>query len=129
MRLDHQLVVLGAKTLGNLARVAQLVEVALAETDGEGLDRAAAELGHLGHHGARIHAAAEEGAQRHVGDQPSPNRVAQQGSELFRGVLLGDALLFGEANVPVRLDRNVPVAPHQTMTGRQLLHVTERGCR
>ena len=125
-RLDHQLVVLGAEALRHLAGIGQLVEVALAEANREGLHRRAAELGHLGHHRARIHAAAEERTQRHIGHQPSPHGVAEELTKACDGVLLGNAQLLGEAHVPVRLDRRASVLPHETMAGRQLLHVTER---
>jgi hypothetical protein len=42
-----------------------------------GIDRLAALAGHTGHHGAGVHPAREEGAQRHVGNHAQAHRLAQ----------------------------------------------------
>ena len=62
VRLDDQLVVVGSEAVGHLAGIAQLVEVAFAEADREGLDRLRGHLGHLGDHRRRVHTATQEGA-------------------------------------------------------------------
>ena len=69
VRLDNLLVMLSPEMLGDLARVSQFVKVAFAEADRECFHRRRRQLGHLGHHGAGIHAAAEKCTEWHVGDQ------------------------------------------------------------
>ena len=87
VRLDDQLVVIGAEFLRHLAGVRQLVEVALAEADRERLHRRRAQLGHLGDDRARIHAAAQKGAERDVGDQAAAHGIAEQVGEARQGIV------------------------------------------
>src|SRR5437868_8020562 len=119
---------LGTETAGDFAGEEKLVKIALAEANRECLDRRAAELRHLGNDTARVHAAAQEGAQRYVGDQAATHRIAEERAELFDRVVLIETHFRRETYVPVRLDRRAAVLPHQAVAWLQLLDVPER-CR
>ena len=53
-----------------------LVEVPVGKSDGAGVNRVFGQPGHDGDDGTGIDAAGEEGAERHVGDQPEAHRLA-----------------------------------------------------
>src|SRR5438105_15452177 len=95
---------LGAKALGDLACKVQLVIVALAKTDREGLDGRRTELGHLRNYRARVHASAQECAEAYIGNKTSSDRVPQQGPELLDGLVFAQLKLVSELHLPVRRD-------------------------
>ena len=102
---DEQLVVLRRVPLGDLACVGQFVVALLPESHGERLDRRA-ELGrHDRHHGGRIDPPAQEGADGDVADEVRANRVAQEGPEPLRRVLLA-----GRDPGVAEAGRHLPVA-------------------
>src|SRR5207302_8638591 len=111
VRLDNKLVMLGAKALGYLTGVGELVEVTLAKANRKCLDWRAAEFSHLGHDRTGVQATTEEGAERYVGDHATPDRIPQQRAELFDRLRLRNAQLLGEPNVPLRLDCDVTGLP------------------
>src|SRR5438445_2309405 len=115
--------------LCNLSCISQLVEITLTEADGKRLDSRGAELSHLGHHRARVHATAEERAERHVGDQPPSHCIFEETGELLDGLGFIEAALCREVHLPVRLHRDLAGLPYQAMAGRQLLQVAVRGGR
>ena len=73
---DH-LVMIGAEFPGDDASVVGFVEIVFFEADGESLDRAGTGARHQGNDGGGIGAAAEKGAERHVGDQANFGRLKQ----------------------------------------------------
>ena len=99
---DHLGMVAGAVALGHHVGVLRLVEIRVVEADRAGGDRVAALLRHHRHHRARIDAAGQEGAQRHLGFHLRTHRFLQA-----RGEFLGD---FGLGTRRVRAERQVPVA-------------------
>ncbi len=64
----YDFVMLGSIFIGHHPGIGQFVEAALFEADGERLDGLRRLQRHGRHHGTGIDAAAQEGAQRHVGD-------------------------------------------------------------
>ena len=123
--LDH--VVLRAELLGDLALEGGLVVQRVAEGERE---RAQLMVGLLdGERGgqARVEAAREVAADRHVGPQPQPHRVAQQLAELLRSGLRG---VDGVVRLPPRLLlEDLAVAPDERVPGRQQADALERAAR
>ena len=78
VRLQDLLVVVGAEALGDEPRVGQLVVrgEGAREADRDGRDAPARDLPHARHDRARIDAARQEDAERHVALEPQPDRVA-----------------------------------------------------
>ena len=81
--LDDQLAMVCTETLGDNACVRQLVEVGLAEADGERCEPLAALQGHERNNGTGVKAARQESSDRHVADEVSPYRLAQPPPQLF----------------------------------------------
>ena len=86
VRLDDELVVVGAEMLRDQARVLQLVERRLVEADREGLHARAGGLRHQADHHARVDAAGEKRAERHVADQMRGDGAGQHVAQLLDGV-------------------------------------------
>ena len=110
-------------TLRNHLRVRGLVERRIGKRNRTCVHRLAGETGHRRDNGARIHAARQESAKRHLRYHPQPHRLLQTFEEFGFGVALGDAVVERELYVPVfnRL-RHAPAAPHrERVTRRQLL--------
>ncbi len=127
MRLDAELVVLGAVQLGDLPRVRRLVPLLDVEADRERLDRLGRLLGHRRDHRARVDAAGEEGAEGHVASQAQASRLEQLGADpLVHLLLVGvDVVgLIGELPVAARLEP--AVLPREHVAGRQLAQRGER---
>ncbi len=102
--------------------IAALVDRALVEADRKGHRRRRRQLGHQRDHRARVDAARQKCAERHVGDQPQPHRLAQPlDQSLGRRVEIAAGRVV-VAHVPIALDarRGIAAAPGQTMGGRQL---------
>ena len=74
VRLKDHLVMIGAEFVGDDAGVIRFVEIVLLETDGESLDRAGTGARHQANDSGGIGAAAEKGAERHIGDKANLGR-------------------------------------------------------
>ena len=97
---------------GHLPRLAQLVGGGvLDEADREGLHRAVGDLGHQRRDQARVEAAAQHHAERHVADHPRARRRAQQLQQALAVLLPGGA---------DRLRRRVPGAPVLALLDRRI---------
>ena len=80
---EHEFAVLRGIPLGDQARVGELVEGALFEPDRKGAQGIRALFGRECGKGRRVDSAREEHADRDVGDEVRPDRVAQAGPQLF----------------------------------------------
>ena len=76
---------LGAEMAGHGARVGRLVIARLVEADRIGPDRSVALRPHHCRNRRGVDAAREKRAERHVGDEPPRNRIAQQCLERVGG--------------------------------------------
>src|SRR2546423_5041363 len=83
VRRDDELRVLRAETLGGEARVLQFVVAVFAEAYREGLDGSVGVARHQADDRARINAAGEERAERHVRDQTYAHGLVKQPAKLF----------------------------------------------
>ena len=120
---QHELVVLRREGPGDLAGVRELVVVRLAEPDGEGLHRRAAEPRHRGDDGARVDAAAQEGAEGHVAHEVQADRLVDERGEPLGELRSPRPAVRLEAHVPVALDaRGGARSREQAMAGLELLH-------
>ena len=132
-RARGQLVVIGPQPLGHAQRVAELVGAAvLGERDRERLDGPRGALGHDRRDQARVEPAAEHHAERHVGDHPHVDGLAQQLEQLLRvlGKALVRPLLAVDVRVPVRvLVDQAAVLPDEDGRRRELVHAREQGAR
>src|SRR5208337_3007584 len=124
---DH-LMMIGGETLSDDAGVVSLVEIVPGETDAEGLDGAGTGAGHHGDHGGRIDSAAEESAERDVGDEADARGFEQAAFQLFQAlfVALGEIGIVGR-QVPILADADLPVLEFQQMPGRKFMNSGERG--
>ena len=137
VRLDDELLVLGAEALGDHPGVSGLVILLRRKADREGLDPAGADPRHRRDHGARIDPARQKRAERHVGDQPQPHRLFQMRHQLVlqfggaaprttgtgpRQLPIPDQLRLPPATFAVWLD-------HQIMRRRQAADALEGGFR
>ena len=115
-------VVLAADVTRHHGRVGQLA-VAVVEADRGRDHRAVQEPGHGGDDRARIHAAAQEGAERHVAPQPDLDGLGQELVEAIRRV--GTRLRLGQGKFPVPMEAGALGRAHQSVTSRQLAHAPE----
>ena len=137
--LDDKFLVLGAVALSDEARVTPLVVILVGKADRKRLDPAGAGARHHRDDAARIDAARQKCAERHIGHEAQPHRLFQMRDELglqFRRAARRAARLrlrqlpvaHGLAHVPaarrIRLDGEV-------MRGGQFEDAAERGlgCR
>ena len=134
--LDDELVVVGGVALCHQPPVWPLVEaLAVLEADGEGLHRPVELRRHDPDHGARVDPAAQKGAERHVGDQPAPDRVLQARANLGRRLAQREVDVRGavdprDRRSPVALDhRLAPRLEAEHVPGRQAAHPVEEGAR
>ena len=114
---------LGADLARGRARRLALVDVADVVADGEGLDRGAGLAGGDRRDQGRVDAAAEEDAERHVGDQPRADRGREQPVELADqvGGRLAGLADGGRRRAPVAaLGEGAAGLPGQQVSGRQL---------
>jgi hypothetical protein len=126
---ELDLVVIGPEDAGDAARVRELVELSvLGEADREGAHRLAVGTRHQRHDQARVQAAAQHRAQRHVAHQPQPDRLVELLEEPLGVLVDGQAgavrrrLRVG----PVLLDAEIAALDHEPVPGRQLAHAGER---
>jgi hypothetical protein len=73
-RVDLELLVSRPPPLCHLARVGALVVAAVGEADGERPHRLRRGLSHHRDHDRRVDSAREQRPERHVGDEPAPDR-------------------------------------------------------
>ena len=130
LRLDSELVVLGSEQLRYLARLLCLVEGLDVEPDRECLHRIRAELGHRGDDGARVDAAGEKRAERHVASKPEPGRLEQLGPDPLIHLVLGAVVIVGAVGeLPVAADLDPAVLPGQQVRRGQLSECGEGALR
>ena len=98
---DGHLVMSRADVLGDIASKAQFAVASLAVADGEGLHRLAAQALHDRGDDARVDAAAQEHAQRHVAHQPQPHRLFDRPAAARDEILLVRGRRRRRGNVPV----------------------------
>ncbi len=91
VRLDDELVVFGAEMIGDASRVLELVERRFVEADRKRLHACGGRFGHQADDEARIDAARQERAERHVADEVRANGVGEHVAERVHRVLLGSA--------------------------------------
>ena len=128
--------VVQAEVLGHPAGVRRFVEGRIAEPDRETIDVARAELRHHRRHRARVDAAREEDAHRHVADELAANGRLENRPQPF-GVLperpAAGALHFAcaQVDVPVAVDPDpsVGLPPREEVTRWQLGDPLEDGAR
>ena len=135
-RLDDELVVVGGVALRHQPPVRPLVEaLAVLEADRERLHRPVELRRHDPDHGARVDPAAEEGAERHVGDQPPRDRVLEPRADLAGRLAQREVEVLGpvdprDRRLPVALDdRLAPRLEAEHVPGRQAAHALEEGAR
>ena len=107
-RLDDLLVVDRAERGGDLTCVRTLVVACLGEADRERLDVPRARGDRLGQDEARVDATAEEHAERDVGDEPLSDRQQRALVELLERLVIGEAQLRLEVELPVALAPELP---------------------
>jgi hypothetical protein len=127
---ELQLVVIRAELVGDEARIGELVARAgLLEADCERVHRPVHLLRHQGDDQARVEAAAEHRAERHVAHQPHPDRVLELRQQTLAPLL----------DVSTPFERRLRIAPeaplldgavldHEDAAGLELLHSGQR-CR
>ena len=127
LQLDLELVVVGAQRLGHATGVGDLGVLAC-EADREGLER----LGHVARHQrddqARVEAAAEHRAERHVAHQPHLHRLVEL-VEHDLGPLVGRArVAVGVRHrvVPPALEPHAAVLDDQALARQQLADALQR---
>ena len=127
---------IGAQVPHHRHLVRALVELRLVEGDREGTHRSRCEAAHQGHDARGIQAAAQVGADRHVGAQLQAHGVHQALAQFAHGLvdagkMRGARLLRrGEDPVPVARERLPAVRLDcQQVPRRQALHPFPRGVR
>ena len=119
VRPKHQLVMLGAKRLGNVSRVPEFVVFGFGEPDRKRLDRFRSHAGHGRHHGARVDAAAEKRADRHVAHFVQLDRLAEQIAQLARSGRLGRLFVGMELDIPVAVHAQIADAADRRDASRR----------
>ena len=108
------------------ARVLDLREALLLESDGVGAHRLRAERCHHSHDRAGIEASAQEGADRHVAQEPPPDRGAEEILQVLLGLRLGLALAVrAEGELPVGLGHDAVSLEPEEMAREELEHVAQ----
>ena len=127
VRLDDDLLVLRAVTLGDGPGVGALVVPVVAEPDGERphLSRCP---GHLGDDDARVDAAGKQRAQRHVGDEAPPDGRADRLPDALQPLLVAE-LIRPRLQRPVRLHPHRIAFGDQQVAGRQFLDPPQGSAR
>ena len=118
---DHKFVVVGSELFGHEARVLQLVVTIFVKTYGESLHRPAGVMRHQADDRARIHAARQEGAERHVSNQAYAHRFIEQRAQFLETLFFAlrrFSLRLTVGKVPVLLDACAASTERQVMTRR-----------
>ena len=125
-RLHQDFVMIGVAVLRHQPRVWQLVVLgAEIEADRKRLDRATHLLRHDRDDSTGVEAAAEERAQRDVGNQAQSHAVFQQPSNFCRAVLLRHLRRRAGRGVPPRAHIDGGAANPQEVAGQQLPNTAE----
>ena len=128
VRAQNELMVVRVVALGHLACILELVEGALLEADRERLETLRALRGRQGREDRRVDAAREEHADRHVGNEMGPDRLAQACAQLLDEL----GLLVVRAHLPrghrrragKALDSRLSLTlPDEQVAGRELPRV------
>ena len=117
---------IGAELFGDDASVVGFVEIVFLETDGESLYRAGTGARHQGNDGGGIGAAAEKGAERHVGDQADFGGFEETLLQFFQTLFFVFGrmrVVFGK--VPVLTDSDLAVLKLEQVSGRELMNSGE----
>ena len=105
-RTDDDLVMIGFVSVGDEARVFELVSFAFGEGDGKSLDRLADHAAHHCGNRGRIDASGKKHSERNVGHQPQTHRLAKQLRPLFDvSLVVANLVVFRKINVPVTTNR------------------------
>ena len=115
----------------DLLRPRRLVVRRFGKCDRAGVDRLVRNLGHHGNHRARVHAARQERAQRHLGDHPQLDGFAQALDEFSARVRGAYRVVQRKPDIPKllrRVDRG-SAPERQRVRGRQLCRAGENGAR
>jgi hypothetical protein len=125
---DEVTVMVGPVAVGDLLGEGGFVERGVVEGNRTGVDwLCRLRPGHQGDDGTRIDAAGEKRAERHFGDHPQANRLAELLVQLRTGFGQRAAAVETEAHVPVlpRLSHRQPATQRQRVGRRQLSGLTE----
>jgi hypothetical protein len=117
---DDEFVMVAAKGLSHPPGVGKLVILHLVESDGERFHGPIEELGHQGHHDARVYPSTQQGAKRNLAHKPLSNSIPEEGQDLLRRLILGYGKLRGEIQFPVALNLNCSTFIYQKMSRREL---------
>ncbi len=124
IRPDDELVMIGAEVTRNRTRGLELVILRVVETDRKRAHRSRRGFSHQTDDEARIHAAGEERAERHLAHEVRSNRVPKHVAQPIDGFRLGGHHLVGR-KLPVAPDAQRAVVPSQYVTRRQLANACE----
>jgi hypothetical protein len=96
----------------------------------EGIDRPLGDVDHQRAHQARVDAAREKAAERHVGHQHALHRAAQLDFQPRKRLVLAELELLRVVGQPVALDRELAALQQQPVAGLELANVAiDRGWR
>ena len=113
----------GAESLGGQTCEAALVVGALGVADGERA-QPGLQARRAGGHSARVDAAAEKAAERHVADEPQRHGLVEPAHDVAApGRLV--ALLRPRGQLPVALDAHLAATCGERVAGRQLVHIAD----
>ena len=131
--VDPDLVLVRAKTLGNLPREIKFVVLRFVlEPDGECLDRPVHHLGHECHVCRRIDSTGKKHSKRDIADHPVPDRLLEKIANIPNIGFFRQLTLFRRDRRPPLLDVNIVGAVyHPPMSAGKLEHAFKQrlGCR
>jgi len=104
VRVDDELVVVGAVPLGHAARPYELGVARVRKSDRERLHGTGRIRRHHGDDGGAVHSAREERADRDVGDEAAPHRDFDEAAQLARQALIAPTELGADGLAPVALE-------------------------
>jgi hypothetical protein len=129
-RIQHEDMVPRPDVARNELRVRMLARSALAvETERESVDRPLRDVRHKSAHQARVHAAGQEAAERHVGDQHAFHRSTQLRFELRKRFGFIQLQLCGVVRTPIALDGELALLHHDRVARLELAHAAIHGLR
>src|SRR5882762_7390903 len=100
-----------------------LVEISLAKADGKSLDRTRTRSGHQSNYCGGVRAAAQQRAERNIGNQPNAHCFRQTVLKLFQALFFAARRMRGVLrHVPILTDTDLAFLELQDVTRRQLLN-------
>src|SRR5579863_94478 len=118
----------GAELFSNHTSVWSLIKVRVLEPDGESLYWSRTRARHQRHNRGRIYATAQQGTERHVGDQPDAHRLGKLFFQLLNALFFSGGRVCSElGQIPILPGVNVTSLEFQEMTGRKFMDRGE-GC-